>query len=44
DDKHPVFGEVIDGMDVVETIGSADTDMHDSPTTPITLDSVEIHD
>jgi peptidyl-prolyl cis-trans isomerase A (cyclophilin A) len=44
DDKHPVFGEVIDGMDVVEEIGSADTDMHDSPTTPITLDSVEIHD
>ena len=42
DDKHPVFGEVTDGMDVVEAIGSADTDANDSPTSPITLESVEI--
>ncbi|NLV09882.1 peptidylprolyl isomerase [Halomicrobium mukohataei] len=44
DDKHAVFGEVADGMDVVEAIGNADTDMHDGPTTPITIDGVEIHD
>ena len=44
DDKHAVFGEVVDGMDVVEEIGAADTDMHDRPTTPIHLESVEIHE
>jgi peptidyl-prolyl cis-trans isomerase A (cyclophilin A) len=41
-DKHAVFGEVIDGMDVVEAIGNAETDMHDRPTTPIHLESVDV--
>jgi peptidyl-prolyl cis-trans isomerase A (cyclophilin A)/peptidyl-prolyl cis-trans isomerase B (cyclophilin B) len=44
DGKHAVFGKVTDGMDVVEDIGSVNTDMHDAPTTPVTLESVEIHD
>ena len=44
DDKHAVFGEVTDGMDVVEAIGTANTDPQDRPTTPIHLESVEIHD
>jgi cyclophilin family peptidyl-prolyl cis-trans isomerase len=44
DDKHAVFGEVVDGMDVVKEIGSADTDMHDSPTTPIKIESVEVEE
>ncbi|PSP17875.1 peptidylprolyl isomerase [Halobacteriales archaeon QH_10_67_13] len=43
DDKHAVFGRVTDGMDVVETIGSVETDRQDRPTTPIHLESVEIH-
>ena len=43
-DKHAVFGEVIDGMDVVEAIGNADTDMHDRPTTPIYLELIEVHE
>ena len=42
-EKHAIFGEVIDGMDVVEEIGNTDTDMNDAPTTPILLESVEIH-
>ena len=44
DDKHAVFGKVIDGMDVVEAIGAADTDGQDKPTSPILLESVEIQE
>jgi peptidyl-prolyl cis-trans isomerase A (cyclophilin A) len=44
DGKHAVFGKVTEGMDVVEAIGNVDTDMNDAPETPVTLDSVEIHD
>ncbi|MBX0323688.1 peptidylprolyl isomerase [Halomicroarcula sp. F13] len=43
DGKHAVFGEVVDGMDVVEDIGDADTDVNDAPTSPMLLESVEIH-
>jgi cyclophilin family peptidyl-prolyl cis-trans isomerase len=32
DGKHTVFGEVSDGMDVVETIGALPTDARDRPT------------
>jgi cyclophilin family peptidyl-prolyl cis-trans isomerase len=44
DDNHAVFGEVTDGMDVVEEIGSVNTDMHDGPTTPLYIESVEINE
>ncbi|MFB6141292.1 MAG: peptidylprolyl isomerase [Halosimplex sp.] len=43
DDKHAVFGEVTDGMDVVEAIGSVDTDPSDRPIDTVLLESVEIH-
>ena len=43
DDRHAVFGEVVDGMDVVEEIGAVDTDGNDRPTTDVYLEAVEIN-
>jgi len=43
DDRHAVFGEVIDGMDVVEEIGAVETDGNDRPTRDVSLENVEIH-
>jgi peptidyl-prolyl cis-trans isomerase A (cyclophilin A) len=43
DGRHAVFGDVIDGMDVVEAIGSVATDGDDKPLEDVLLESVEIH-
>jgi peptidyl-prolyl cis-trans isomerase B (cyclophilin B) len=42
DGKHTVFGQVASGQDVVDRISLVDRDARDKPTTPITVDRVEL--
>jgi peptidyl-prolyl cis-trans isomerase A (cyclophilin A) len=41
--KHTVFGEVVEGYDVVEAISKVPTDSQDRPSTPVVLEHVELH-
>ncbi len=39
---HPVFGQVVKGMDVVDAIGTAPTGRNDKPVDTIMIDSVDV--
>jgi peptidyl-prolyl cis-trans isomerase B (cyclophilin B) len=42
DGKHTVFGQVTNGMDVVDTISQLDTDANDKPREPVLIERVEL--
>src|SRR5918996_1041232 len=42
DGKHTVFGRVRDGMDIVNRIGTTETDGRDRPVDPIGIQTVEL--
>ncbi len=42
DDRHAVFGKVVQGMEVVKEIGSTETDASDRPTVDVVIERVTI--
>lgn len=40
--KHPVFGRVIEGMDVVDAIGATETNQRDLPLEAVIIESIEV--
>jgi cyclophilin family peptidyl-prolyl cis-trans isomerase len=40
--KHPVFGKIVSGMDVVTAIGRTPTDREDRPRTPVKMIKVTV--
>lgn len=42
--KHPVFGKIVDGMDVIQAIEGVPTGPGDKPLEPVIMESIEIVD
>jgi len=42
DYKHTVFGQVYEGMDIVDTIASVKVGANDKPVDPVVMEKVEI--
>jgi cyclophilin family peptidyl-prolyl cis-trans isomerase len=41
--KHPVFGKVTKGMDVLKAIEKTKTDADDRPVTPVKMNKITVH-